>query len=155
MTVLAMRFHPGGDNSYQKLAISDCSAVRVVLSILPIALTKLGQLRRGDSIGEEVAEPRVSRGRTQTFSDFPSPARLPVDRWWRIEGRRELVIAWRRSRDVDGRRAERGTGFAEPIVRALFEVRTGACSPDRFPTLFGFVLGNVRKGRWYRSSIMP
>ena len=41
MTLLAMRFHPLGETSYQKVAISDCSAVRVVLSILPIAFTKL------------------------------------------------------------------------------------------------------------------
>ena len=38
-TVLAMRFQPSGESSYQNFAISDCSGVRVVLATWPISLT--------------------------------------------------------------------------------------------------------------------
>ena len=38
-TVLAIRFHPSGESSYQNFAIVDCSAVRVVLASAPIDFT--------------------------------------------------------------------------------------------------------------------
>jgi len=39
ITVFAMRFQPSGESSYQNCAICDCSGVRVVLSMPPIAFT--------------------------------------------------------------------------------------------------------------------
>ena len=101
--VLAMRFQPSGESSYQNLAISDCSAVRVVLATWPISLTSPGRARTA-----RWRAPAAHRAHGRAVDDerlHATPARQVRE----VERRGELVLAGSGPRHVHRLRGRIGT----------------------------------------------